>query len=136
MSRQADARHGQAQPPRQQQIHQAQIDGIARAPVHHAVQVTVLRVVIILLVPLEPQHVKNVFVERRQKLVRVRAQIHPLQQFSRVTVEQRLVRLHVDVRVLRLRQQPRALFQVQVIALGQAKRQEPVVRRLPLPCAG
>ena len=51
----ADARHRQVQAPGQEKIDHAKADGIARAAVDHAVQVTVFRFVVILLVAVKTE---------------------------------------------------------------------------------
>ena len=55
-----------------------------------------------------------------------------LAQCVRVSVEQRLVRLHVDFGKLRLRQQPRGQFQIEFLAVVEAEGEKAIVGRLPV----
>ena len=56
----------------------------------------------------------------------------PAPQFVGVTVQHGLIGFDVDQRILRLRQQPRALFEVEFLAVPEAKGKEMVVRGLPV----
>ena len=56
-------------------------------------------------------------------------------QFSGKIIQEGRVRLDVDVRVVSLRQQPRALFEIEILAVLQAESQEVVVCRLAIEMA-
>src|ERR1022692_3834485 len=128
MAGQTDAGHWQPQSSRQQQIKQAQVDGIAGAPIHDAVQVAVLRIVISGFVSRKTELIEQVFADHGKRFFSIGARIDALTQFIRVAVQHRLVRLDVDVRIGGLHQQPHALFQVKFLAVLQAKGKEPRVR--------
>lgn len=127
MAGQADTGNGQLEASREQKIDKAKVDGIAGAAVHDAVQVTVLRVVIILFVAVKAQHIENVFVECGQNVFGLAARVDAFAQFAGVAVEERGVGLKVDVGILSLGEQPRALFEVEVAAFGEAKGEEAVI---------
>src|ERR1051326_1620056 len=97
MSRQPDAGDGQAQAPSEQNVKQAQVDGVACPAVYNAVQVTVLGVVIILLVAGEAKLLEEVLIDGGQHRLRLSIEIQPLAQFGRITVQQGLVGLDVDI---------------------------------------
>ena len=130
MPRQADARDRQPQPPRQQHVKQAKRNGIARPPVEHAVQVTVVRFVVILFVALETEFAEKVVVDFSQHGVRAPVAVNAFAQRVRVAVQQRLICLHVDFGKLRLRQQPRGGFHIEFLAVIQAEGEKAVVTGL------
>src|ERR1039458_9611997 len=128
--RQPNAGHRKPQPPREQNIHQAQVDGIASPLVYHAVQVTVFRVVIVLLVAREAKVVKEIVVDDAEDILRLDLGSQTAPEFVRVTVQHSLVGLDIDQRILCLREQPCRQFEVEFLAVTEAKRKEMVVRRL------
>ena len=130
--RQPNAGDRKPQPPREQDIHQAQVDGIARPPVHDAVKIAVFRVVIVLFVARKAEFAEEVLVDDSEDVLRFDGGTKPAPQFVRVTVQQCLVGLDVDERVIGLRKQPRARFEVEFLAVPEAKAEEMVVRRLPV----
>jgi hypothetical protein len=71
-------------------------------------------------------------VDDGQDLLRLAAALKPAPQFVRVTVQHGLVGFDVDQRILRLREEPRALFEVEFLAVPEAKGKEMVVRGLPV----
>src|ERR1039458_6629153 len=130
--RQPNAGHRKPQPPREQNIHQAQVDGIASPLVYHAVQVTVFRVVIVLLVAREAKVVKEVVVDDPEDILRLDLGSKAAPKFFRVTVQHSLVGLDIDQRILCLREQPGRQFEVELLAVAEAKGKEMVVRGLPV----
>jgi hypothetical protein len=71
-------------------------------------------------------------VDGGEDLLRLAAAIKPAPQFVGVTVQHGLVSFDIDERVLRLREEPRALFEVEFLAVPEAKGKEMVVRGLPV----
>src|SRR5688572_13023748 len=104
MPGQSDADDRQAQTARDQDIEETEINGIARAPVEHAVEVAVLRIVILAFVALESQFGEEIIAHRAGYLAGSLAGRQPLAQFPGETVQQGLIRLHVDVGIKRARQ--------------------------------
>src|ERR1043166_84887 len=132
MSRQPDAGDGQAQAPSEQNVKQAQVDGVACPAVYNAVQVTVLGVVIILLVAGEAKLLEEVLIDGGQHRLRLSIEIQPLAQFGRITVQQGLVGLDVESGCAGLRQEPSALLKVQFLSLLEAKCKEAVIGGLAI----
>ena len=124
---QADAGDGKPQPPRQQDIEQAEVDGVAGPPVQDTVQVAVFRVVVVFFVAGEAEFAEEVLVDGGQDCLRFGAGIQPAAEFVGVAVEHRLVGFDVDERVLGLREQPGALFEVEFLAVAEAEGEEMVV---------
>src|SRR5262245_27139536 len=124
MTGQADPCDVQAQPPRDQNINQAEVNGVARATVHYAAQIAVFRIVVILVVAGEAQLQEKVLVDRGQQLLRFAARVKPQPQIAGITIQQSLVTFDVYVWIAALRQKPGALFQFQVFALPQTESQE------------
>src|SRR5581483_10041030 len=129
MAGQPDAGDGQAEAAREEQVGQAEIDGIAGAAVNDTVQVAVLGIVIVLLVAFEAEVLEEIIVESAENLVGVAVKIETLAEFTGVAVEEGLVGLDVDVWILRLREQPGGFLEVQVLALLEAEGEKPVVSR-------
>jgi hypothetical protein len=124
MSRQADAGHRQPQPPGQQQIEQAQADGVADAAIEHASEVAVFRVVEILLVACELQFAKKIIIDDADDLIDRAVQVQALAQLAGIIVQQSGIGLQIRLRILRAAKQQHALLKVKVFALIEAERQE------------
>ena len=130
MAGQADAGDGQPEPPPDQQVNGAEADGIAGALVDDAVEKTVLRIVVVGLVRLELQFLKEVVVDGADDLLDVGGEINAGAEHGRKSIQQRLVGGHVDLGMLRLREPPRAFLQRQVLAPAGAVAEKTFVRRL------
>ncbi len=124
MTWQADAGHGQAEASSQQEVEQAQGDGIADAPIEHSIEVAVFRVVEILFVAGELQFAEQVIVDDADDVFGQAVQIQALAQLAGVSVEQSRVGVQIDVRVLSAAKEQHTLLEVEVLALVEAEGQK------------
>src|SRR5579862_5915860 len=127
MAGQADAGHGQFQAAREEQIQERKVDGVSFPAIDDAVQIAVLRVVVVFLVASEAEFVEKVVVEGGEDFLAGLAEIDVVPDFGGEIVQQGAIGFDVDVGILCEGKEPDAFFEVKFLAVLEAKSQEPGV---------
>lgn len=127
MARQTDSDHRQLEAAGEQEVEEREVDGIAFAAVDDAVKIAVLRVVVVFLVAGEAEFVEEVVVDRGEDFLAGFGGVDSFAKFDGEIVEQRAIGFDVDVRILREAEEPNTFFDVEFLAVLEAKSQEPSV---------
>jgi hypothetical protein len=123
----ADSYNWEFQAASDSEVNGAKADGVAGALVYDAIEIAVLRVVVTLFVAMKPEFIEKVMIDDGDDLFGALAGTDLFAEIRGVIVEESLIRLGIDVRILRLCQEKRPEFDVQFFTLRQAKCQETIV---------
>ena len=112
MPRHGDSNQRQIQPSRHEKVHKAEADRVAEPPIHHPVEIAVLRVVIVRLVASEPLAAKQHPVDPHQRRRMTLLWVACVTDLLGVIIELGLVFVLIVVGENRARQQPDAFLEI------------------------
>src|SRR5262249_28075002 len=128
---QSDTGDGQLQSPRDEQIDGAESERISAALVDDLVQVTAVRLVGVILVPLESQFFEQQSIDEGDGLLGSRARGQPFTESAGPTIKECRVGFAIDVRIPGLGEHAQSLLQFKVFPIPAAILEELLVPRLP-----